>query len=207
MWHFHTDCLDDAVDLVKRFHYSHRGPSNVQLVVTAHEDGGLFGDYGEARAAIFFSIPPTRWSEDVWELSRLVRDQEATIQLTQLISWAVKWIRKQRSADLLVSFADATEGHHGGIYQAASWNYDDQRDPQNTGLIINGTYVPGRSCNSAYGTRSAAILAERHPEWTIEQRWDDGKHLYWKALDGQGEAKADRLGLKRSEYPKPAEST
>lgn len=38
-----------AEDLVKRFHYSRRWPSNVQLVMTAHRDGGLFGNKGDAR--------------------------------------------------------------------------------------------------------------------------------------------------------------
>src|SRR5688572_4958593 len=72
----------DAMDLVERFHYSHRWPSNVQMVATAHTAGGLFGNKGECVAAVVFSIPGTRWSEDVLELSRLVRRDGERVPLS-----------------------------------------------------------------------------------------------------------------------------
>jgi hypothetical protein len=197
--HFASGHLDEARNLVLRFHYSARVPSNIQAVYTWHEDGGLFGDLGPAVAAIFFSIPPTRWSEEVLELSRLVRRPGCSEPLTGLIARAVRAL--DRKWDLLVSFADFTQSHHGGIYQAASWCFDGKRERRMDGVFVLGSFVPGRSANSAWGTSSPRLLAERGVDAT--PHYDEGKFLYWRSRSRSGKAKAERLGLKSLPYPKP----
>lgn len=186
--------------LVEQFHYSRRWPSNVQMVASVHADGGLFGDDGEIQAALTFSIPPTRWAEPVWELSRLVRREGAVVSLTQLIAFGCR-VAKQRGADLLVSFADWTQKHHGGIYQAASWCFDGVRARAMDGVVIGGSFVPGRSANSTFGTRSPVLLAAMGID--AEPHYDEGKALYWRALNGYGKAKAKRIGLQSLPYWKP----
>jgi hypothetical protein len=201
--HFRVGLIGEASDLVEQFHYSGRVPSNIQCVGTWHADGGLFGDQGAAVAACFFSIPPTRWSEDVLELSRLVRHPDAAVALTGLIGATVRHLSRQRLTDLLVSFADATHKHHGGIYQAASWAYAGQRERCMDGLMIDGMFVPGRNANHRFGTRSPTKLRERMPDRSIEPHFDEGKHLYWRPLNKAGRSKAERLGLDALPYPKP----
>jgi hypothetical protein len=201
---FHAGQMDEANPLVLQYHYSKRLPSNVQFVGTWHDPGGLFGDFGDAIAACYFSIPPTRWKEEVWELSRLVRRDDAQISLTGLISDCCHWIKKKGLIDLLVSFADSTQGHHGGIYQASSWNYAGKREPNCDGLIIDGIFRPGRSCNSIYGTRSLKRLKALRPTMQIEEHFDKGKFLYWKSLKKSGAEKAKAMGLLCLPYPKPA---
>ena len=203
-YHFHIGRDAEARDLVEAFHYSGRWPGNVQCVGTWHEPGGLFGDSGPIVAACVFSIPPTRWSESVLELSRLCRRDDVRPALSGLISATANWVKKKQAADLLVSFADATQSHHGGIYQACSWDYDGKRDRCMDGLIVNGEFVAGRSANSRWGTRSPARLAERigaHHE--IIPHYDAGKYLYWRALTKEGRRRAARLGLNSIAYPKP----
>ncbi len=78
-----------------------------------------------------------------------------------------------------------------------------QRGEAMDGLIINGRFVPGRSCNSIYGTRSPSKMATVLPEALIEPHYDLGKHLYWRALNEGGSEKAKRLELQTKEYPKP----
>lgn len=192
----------EAEDLVLAYHYSHRLPGNTQCVVTAHEDGGLFGDRGRAVAAVFFSSPPTRWSETVWELSRLVKIDGIVLPLTGLIAHACTIIRRRKACDLLVSFADSTQGHHGGIYQACSWHFNGLRAPAVSGLTINGEYVPGRTANARYGTRSPDALQEKFGI-QADPVWDTGKYLYWRALNRSGVAMAKRLHLASLPYPKP----
>ena len=207
-YHFHIGRTDEAAELFLRHHYSKRVAANVQLCVTAHDDGGLFGDYGPAIAALTFSLPPTRWSQPVWELSRLVKEpQRPEFQLSELIGFACRWIKRRALADLLVSFADATHEHHGGVYQAASWRYDGQRDETNDGLIVNGVFVPGRSCNSRWGTRSATLLSARFPDWRIEPHIAQGKHLYWRAMSRRGKRWARELELTSAPYPRPSKIT
>lgn len=201
--HFHTGEVAEARALVKAHHYSRRWPSVVQVVGSWHETGGLFGDSGPMVAACAFGVPAARWGEEVLELSRLVRRPDAQVPLSGLVSETVRYIRRKSIADLLVSFADWTQGHHGGIYQACSWNYDGQRDGRMDGVIVNGQFVPGRVANHTWGTRSPSLLADRGVD--AEPHYDLGKHLYWKPLTSGGKAKAHRLGLASMPYPRPAD--
>lgn len=199
-YHFRSGQWDDACALVERFHYSRRVPSNVQFVGTLHEDGGLFGDSGVVVAAAFFSIPPTRWSEPVLELSRLVRG-DSQAPLSSLISQSAAML-KARGERLVVSFADKTQGHFGGVYQACSWLYAGARDRRMDGVIVNGVFVPGRSANSRWGTQSPRKLAEMGIE--ALPHYDEGKHLYYMPLGVAGKTRAKRLGLSPRPYPKNA---
>jgi hypothetical protein len=198
----------EAESLVIDFHYSGRIPSNVQAVFTASIEvpGGLFGTVGKAVAAIFYTIPPTRWKEPIIELARLVRHPEYTLPLSALVAYSVKWMRRN-GHDLLISFADSTHQHHGGIYQACNWKYAGKRDASMDGLVINGAFISGRACNHAYGTRSPERLKERRPYLQIEPHFDEGKHLYWLDLNRKGKEKATRLGLESLPYPKPNKIT
>lgn len=202
--HFATGPRAEADALVQKWHYSHRPPSNVQVIGTWLSDGGLFGDSGPMVAACYFSIPPTRWSRPVLELSRLVRVEGPKLPpLSGLISATCRHIKAKSAADLLVSFADATQDHHGGIYQAASWCYHGQRNRRMDGVIINGTFVPGRACNAIYGTQSPDLLSQMGVG-SVEPHYDDGKHLYWRALNKRGQRMATDLKLKSNSYPKPS---
>jgi hypothetical protein len=185
-----------------QYHYSKRVPQNVRLVCTAHLPGGLFGTCGECVAACFFCTPATRWSEEVWELSRLVRKDGLKVQISALVSAAVRRC-KSEGFDLLVSFADWTQRHHGGVYQACGWNYAGKRERRMDGVMVDGEFVPGRTCNHRYGTRSLSVLRELFSQRRVEPHYDDGKHLYWKATTPSGKDKAMRLGLKSLPYPKP----
>jgi hypothetical protein len=190
----------EADKLVEVFHYSGYIPSNIQFCATMKRDG-------IAIASIFYSIPATRWSEEVLELCRLVRNEEIVPKpiLTSLISFSIKQIRRERKFDLLVSFADSTHSHHGGIYQAASWNYHTLRKPSHDGFIIDGDFVPRRTCNHRWGTSSRTKLVEilEAKGTSCVPHLDKGKHIYWKALDNNGKRKAERLRLTKSVYPKP----
>jgi hypothetical protein len=196
-WHFWTGRKQEADGLVLTYHYSSRVPASVQLVGSLHESGGLFGDCGPMVAACYFSIPPTRWSESVLELTRLVRREDIKPPLTKLIALCCNELKK-KGHDLLVSFADSTQGHHGGVYRAASWNYSGMNNPRNDGILIDGVFIPGRTCNAKFGTQSPSKLLEMGIDCV--PHFDTGKHLYWRALNKSGKRKAERLGLKKLDY-------
>ena len=189
--------------LIETWHYSHRLPANVQFVASETQENIPV-------ATCYFSIPPTRWSEQILELSRLVRNDETEPKpiLTKLISVALKQINRDKKFNLIVSFADSTQGHHGGIYQACSWNFHTMRKPSHDGFIIEGKFVPRRTCYGLWGTSSRTELVEilNKKETSCIPHFDNGKYLYWKALDRNGEEKAKRLLLRKSEYPKPKEN-
>ncbi len=199
--HFCGGQYDEAKDMVLSCHYSNRIPGNVCFVGSFHESGGLFGDNGPMVAACFFSSPPTRWSEPVIELTRLVRLDNIRVPLSRLISLSLKHLKSQ-GFDLIVSFADRTQGHEGYVYRASNWKYHGLRDPQNDGLIINGSFIPGRSCNEIYGSRSQDVIKTMLPDSTVEKHFDEGKHLYWYPLNKAGARKAERLDLKNIAWNK-----
>ena len=167
-----------------------------------------FGNRGPAVArSIFSGFPRLDGPEDVWELNRFcaASRRHKTLTLTAFIGMSCRYIKSKRLQNLLVSFADPTHGHHGGIYQASSWNFHGKGNVSMDGLIIDGIFKPGRSCNSAYGSRSPEKVRQiLGPAHIVEPHYDEGKYLYWRALDRQGMEKAKRLELKASPYPKPS---
>ena len=188
--------------LVREYHYSKRMPGNIQHCYAARCLGGLFGDTGVPVAGAIFSLPPTRWSEEVIELSRLIRTPDYSTPLSKLISFCCLQLRLN-GWHLVVSFADWTQRHHGGIYQAAGWNFAGLRERNMDGILLDGMFKPGRSCNSAWGTRSPEKLRKILPDRNIVPHYDEGKYLYWRALNVAGKTRAKRLGLHSLAYPKP----
>lgn len=187
-------------ELVESCHYSKRMPSVVKFCLADV-------DYGPPRrlfACCMFSNAIGRWEiPDLWELSRLVRMPGYDVPMTKLIAEALAKIRKSKATDLIVSFADAEEDHHGGVYQAASWIYDGMRHARLDGFNVDGVFVPARTCVAKWGTSSEVDLPKRLPNKAVEPHFDLGKHCYWKALTKEGMRKAVRCGLSSRPYPKP----
>lgn len=190
-----------ASDLLMKYHYLGRLP-RATVVVCAVFDG----DNPEPVAAVFFGHPATKWSVPVLELTRLVRSDDCKMSLTQLIAFACKQIKQDKSQpQLLISYADPEAGHHGGIYQAASWNFHEKRGKYVDGAMVNGKFVPWRTLRHQYGSSSANQVKLRNPDLEIEKHVAEGKYLYWRALDGRAEKDAKTVGLEKNPYPKPGQ--
>lgn len=207
---FRLGQFEDVNDLVEKCHYTHRKLLKVfvLLTVSVHADGGygFWGHGRKAKAGCFFCTPPTRWSEPVIELLRMVRvESYEGPPLSQLVSFGLMWLRKKKLGDLVVSFADPSFGHHGGIYQACSWNYGGVKAGGIDGYQIGRRFVPRRTCYHLYGTSSYSKLVDifRYKFVEVVPHYDPGKHFYWKALTEPGTQKAARLGLEYLAYPKP----
>lgn len=86
--------------------------------------------------ACVFALPPTqtmqRYGGMTWELARLWVDDELPRNVeTWFIGKCVRWIKTHRhDVTALVSYADPSAGHHGGIYRAANWTYDGMTDQE-----------------------------------------------------------------------------
>jgi hypothetical protein len=187
---------DDARYLVCDWHYSHSMSSLDRYCYVMLSDG-------EVVAAAIFGVPKARWREQAFlELTRLIRKPEFTCQLTELLAFACKNLKKCNE-HLVISYADKTQNHHGGIYQAAGWTYHGERSPLVDGFFIDGEYIPTRSCYDRWGTCSRIQLQRKLPGHKIVSHLDNGKHLYWRALTRFGARKAKKLGLGSKPYPKP----
>jgi hypothetical protein len=143
----------------------------------------------------------------------MVKKPEFDFELTQLISFACNDVKqhmaktdKQNRKCILISYADKIQNHHGGIYQAASWNYHGVRMPLFDGFYINGIYHPTRTCYDLWKTCSWRELERQLPDKTVVPHLDAGKHLYWHPLSKYGSLQAKRMGLRSMPYPKPDEA-
>jgi len=228
-FHFSIGERKSARDLILKYHYSGRCHNNPIMVGSLHLNGGLYGDKGEMVAACMFGLSNNNtWAVKkvyVIELVRLVRKEGIKAPLSWLISKTVKALKQKGGYDIAISYADATQEHHGGVYQACSWNFHTYRDPGEDGLVIDGVFVPRRSVSTRYGTYSKGKLGKMFDEVkntpgvlafcgeveTVESvKWtehiDKGKYLYWISLNKKGKHIATKeLGFHCNEYPKPGE--
>ena len=199
-----SDAKAEARALVLEHHYSHGWIRKCALALTAHAPGGLFGDRGEAVAACVFGVPAARWKEPVLELQRIVRAPGQEIALTWLIAVGFKELRRRGKTEVVISYADPAQGHHGGLYQAGSWNYHGTSTARRT-FEIDGVGLHEREVSERFGTSSVKLLKGQLGNRLAIGR-GEGKHLYWRALNRRGKAKARRLGLKSLPYPKPGKT-
>nr|DAD82713.1 MAG TPA: protein of unknown function (DUF4338) [Siphoviridae sp. ctrpg19] len=112
-----------AVDFLLPRHYSGRVP---QIVVA-------FGWYidGELKAVCSFGKPASRFpcisvcgekfEDNVYELNRLCRTEDLTLQLSQFVSCCLRLLKNKDW--IIISYSDTGMNHHGYIYQACNFIY------------------------------------------------------------------------------------
>lgn len=164
---------------VQNWHYSGRMPSPPCATYGVWEDdrfvGAIVFSPGAAmHLARQFGLPPRA----VAELTRVaLRDHEAPV--SKIISQAVKLLRRDSPAlDLIVSFADPNEGHHGGIYQAMNWLYLGTSEPSTvyqdrSGRIHHARVVSKTGWKRQYGVYKRVPRAD-----DLEPVTMPGKHRY-----------------------------
>lgn len=178
-----------ATEIIVENHYTHRFPSGW---VRCYEYGGV---------VVVFSIPANKNLEpfifdtpvQLRELARLwAADGHKPFALTQALSAIIKQFRRDEpQVKALVSFADPNQDHHGGIYQAASWNYTGQSSESRAYMLPDGTPVSRRAFHTGSKSYVPTLPVIKLP----------GKLRYIKLLDTRVR-KHLKLALKP--YPKPS---
>jgi len=181
---------------VENWHYSKVLPAGAMIVVSAYEHGKFIG-------AIIFSrgASPTLGTaygldqDMVCELTRVaLRKHESSV--SRIMSIAIKFLKKRAPGlRLIVSFADPSEGHHGGIYQACGWSYIGD-SPEKPKYLIGGRWVHERTaCSTKSPTnRGHSQLYKNYPV-----KFFPGKHRYLFPLD---EAMRKQIAPLSKPYPK-----
>lgn len=122
-------------------------------------------------------------------------------EVSKILAIATRFLKKQSPGlRLLVSFADPSEGHHGGIYQANGWQYAGT-SPPSIEWLLNGKRLNRRAYTGQQfggGKKSVAGI----PKGAIKRRVQ-GKHRYLMPLDNEIRKKV--LPLSKP-YPKRAQS-
>jgi len=98
---------------------------------------------------------------------------------------------------VVISLADATEGHKGTVYQACSAKYYGTTDKKKFYKDDDGVLHPPRS-----GGENITLADAKNRGWSVEQR--EAKHRYMFLLPDPYESKEDiidKLSVKFKQYP------
>jgi hypothetical protein len=127
---------------------------------------------------------------------------------SKLIAWTARLLARDRTAKLMIAYADTDAGEIGTVYQAAGWVYIGRGQPGYQYIAPNGrvydmkiVYDTRRTAGATQTIRWAdqrdALLAAG---WT--QQRTNPKHRYVVVLDRSDRALVERIEAMRQPYPK-----
>ena len=185
----------------ENWHYSKCIPAGKLVKIGAWEDGKYIGVVLFARGATPNLGKPYGLDQtECCELVRIALTEHKT-PVSKIMAISLKWLKKQNpQMKMVVSFADKTQGHHGGIYQASNWIYNGCGDGAYF-YKINGKITHPRSIGSLGFVQNldGAKKIDKH----AEKIYIEGKHRYLMPLDN--ETRKQILPLSKP-YPKRVSS-
>jgi len=183
-----------AKHAVLNWHYSKAMPNAKLARIGVWEDGKFIGVilYGRGATSALVQRFGLKMEEGC-ELVRIAIKSHKT-PISRMVAIANKMLKKAfPKLRLIVSFADTSQGHHGGIYQAGGWVYSGMSTPAKEYIVGKKRYHGRSFRNSPYKNM------EGHPSVKIVM--GSAKHRYLMALDDQMKAHIEKT---RKPYPKRA---
>ena len=180
------------------WHYSGCLPAGKLVKVGAWESGKFIGVVLFGRGATpNLGRPYNLGQDECVELVRIALTKHDSA-VSRIASLAMKFLsRSNPKLRLIVSFADQSQGHHGGIYQAGNWVYNGQGDPAKF-YMIRGKLTHPRSIGAKGLVQNIHGARQIDPNATVVDA--PGKHRYLMPLDAN--MKAIIMPLAKP-YPKP----
>jgi hypothetical protein len=187
--------MDEVRPLLQEFHYLGAKCADPMHVFAWRKEGGLFGDTGEPVAAVVYAAPANNYfGPGSVELVRLVRTDDMSEPLSRFVAWTLRWLKRQTDLKFCVSYADSSEGHHGGIYQALGF------------MFVRLSNGHGYWMNPETGERcSSRSFDQRRPQFRegwVRQK-SGHKYCYVKALAEKSKHLRARFNWDSLAYPKP----
>lgn len=186
----------------ENWHYSKCIPKSKLVKIGAWENGKFIGvvifSYG-ANAKL--GSPYNLTMQQCVELTRIALNKHIT-PVSKIISFAIKFLKKQSPGiRLIVSYADADQNHHGGIYQASNWVFEGTFNSGSIGAyLINGEKIHPKTMFDRIGTHSREIVKKQYPNMKLFIT--KGKHKYLMPLDEEMRAKVAPLAKPYPKRPK-----
>lgn len=183
-----------------RWHYSKTVPPGVANIVGVWEGGQFVGVVMFARGAspmlgAKFSLKQT----ECCELVRIALRAHKT-PVTRVVKFALRLLQQRcPGVRLVVSFADANEGHHGGIYQGGNWIYAGLTPASNAYFDKTGRRFHQRQITASGFVREFGALKRCPKRADVRVVQMVGKHRYLMPLDAS--LRAALLPLAKP-YPK-----
>lgn len=194
---------DAAKFACKTWHYTKSVPAGKMVKIGAWEDGKFIGVVIFSRGATpEIGSPYDLNQTEICELTRVALTKHKT-PVSKILSLALKFLKNQSPGiRMVVSFADAAQGHHGGIYQATNWLYAGGAETH--AYRVNGVIKHPKSLHAKFGRGGQSIPWLRANVDPNAARVTSGfKHRYLMPLDDEIRRKVEPL---RKPYPKRAGS-
>jgi len=184
----------------ENWHYSKSVPVPPLVKVGVWEDGKYIGVVIFSRGANNNLLKPFGLEQtEGCELTRIALTKHKST-VSKIVSLAIRFL-KRNSPDLhlIVSYADPSAGHHGGVYQAGNWTYTGQQPDTTEYIAPDGKQWHGRMVSK---TGLAKVQGKTRKVW----RHDEckpvnriGKHRYLMPLDA---AMREQIAPLAKPYPK-----
>jgi hypothetical protein len=189
----------------EHWHYSGSVPVPPLVKVGVWECGDFIGVILFSRGANNNMLKPFGLSvTEGCELTRVALTSHVA-PVSRIIKIALKFLQANSPGlRLIVSFADPSEGHHGGIYQAGGWIYTGRQQDSIEWLAPDGKIWHGRMVKAKGWTVCHGV---RCKTWKPEQCTKvvkPGKHRYLMPLDPEMRAKILPLAQPYPKRPKQA---
>lgn len=167
----------------ENWHYSGCLPVGKLVKIGAWERGKFIGVVLFGRGATpNLGRPYNLGQSECVELVRIALTKHKT-PVSRIVSFAIKFLSlSNKKLRLIVSFADQSQGHHGGIYQAGNWLYNGQGDPAKF-YMIRGKLTHPRSIGAKGLTQNINGARKIDPNATVIEI--PGKHRYLMPLDAE----------------------
>jgi hypothetical protein len=166
---------------VETWHYSKRLPMPPLVRVGVWENDKFIGVVLFGRGASpHLGAPYGLTQLECCELVRVALTAHET-PVSRIVAIAMRFLKKSNPGlRLIVSFADSSQGHHGGIYQAGNWTYAG-RSAGSIEFYHDGRWKHNREVSGgAFG--GARKIADPSK---LPQRKTEGKYRYLMPLDDE----------------------
>jgi hypothetical protein len=185
---------------VKNWHYSNVLPVPPLVKIGVWENEIFIGVVIFSRGATQNLLKPFGLLQtEGCELTRVALTTHKT-PVSRIIKLAIMFlIKKSPSLRLIVSFADPSQNHYGGIYQAGNWIYSGQSNKSNVYLAPDGKEWHSRMISSSGMTKVQGIYRKVWKPNECIAIEKPGKHRYLMPLDD--DMKKQILKLSK-DYPK-----
>lgn len=168
----------------ENWHYSQVIPVGKLVKVGAWEDKKFIGVVLFGRGANNNMLKPYGLTADEGcELVRIALNTHKT-PVSKIMAIAIKFLKKSNNKlRLVVSYADADQDHHGGIYQATNWIYTGLKNAGTMGaFLVHGKKMHPKSVHSK-GIKQTISAVRQHLDPNAEVFITKGKHCYLMPLD------------------------
>jgi len=178
----------------EKWHYSGCIPKSKLVKIGVWESGVFVGvvifGYG---ATAKLGAPYRLGMTECCELVRVAMQKHKT-PVSKILALALKLLRKQsQGIRLIISYADPSQGHHGGIYQATNWIYSGKSASTVCYKDPSGKLWHGRRASKTANPQKQLVT----DEWKEVRQ--PGKHRYLMPLDDAMRRQIEPL---RKPYPK-----